>query len=126
MGLNTQGTGTATLIYALYFVALFTGVPFFIGAIIAYICRDEADPIARSHYDHQITIFWRVFLLGIAIMVLAAISAPLALILIGIPGLLLAALAAIYLWIWTLIRCIRGVQLSSTDRAYNGPYGFAV
>ena len=123
---SSSSHDTATLIYALYFVALFTGVPFFIGAILAYIARDGASPAARSHYDHQIDIFWRVFIGGILICAFAIVSSILVVVLIGIVGLLIAGLAALYLWLWTLVRSIRGVQRSSRGEGYTGPSGWAL
>ncbi|WP_370337791.1 DUF4870 family protein [Parvularcula marina] len=123
---TSSATGTPTLVYALYFIALFTGVPFFIGVIIAYLARDGADATSRSHYDHQIAIFWRVFLMGLIIWIFMGVSAVLTVILIGFVGLLIGGLALLYLWVWTLVRCIRGVQASSNGQPYNGPFGWAI
>ncbi|NRA31496.1 MAG: hypothetical protein HRU11_14695, partial [Parvularculaceae bacterium] len=53
-------------IYLLYLVALFTGVPFLIGVILAYVFRGNAAPAIGSHFEHQIGLFWRVFLGGVA------------------------------------------------------------
>lgn len=112
-------TGLPTLIYAIYFVALFTGIPFLIGVIIAYLARGEARPIARSHYQHQITIFWRVFLGGILGWALIGFGIPLSFVLIGIPMIIVGALLLLYLFVWTLVRCIRGVTASSNDRGFD-------
>ncbi|ADM08259.1 hypothetical protein PB2503_00892 [Parvularcula bermudensis HTCC2503] len=111
--IDTDGVSLTTIIYGLYLIALFTGFPFFIGVIIAYVARDGVTPAARSHYDHQVRIFWTVLITGVAIAILIAtfFLAP------------LAWLLAAYIWVWVFIRCIRGLRGSSRGDPYEGPRG---
>ncbi|HEX8232666.1 MAG TPA: hypothetical protein VF559_04885 [Caulobacteraceae bacterium] len=54
--------------YLILFIAPFVaGFPSLVAAIIAYVRRGSASPVARSHYDNQIRIFW----VGIVLSVLA-------------------------------------------------------
>jgi uncharacterized membrane protein len=91
---NSGASTMAHLVYLLYAVALFTGVPMFIGVIIAYITRPPRGTLFRSHFDWAITTFWVTLILGI-------IGAILTWILIG--WLILGIL-----WLWTLYRIVRG------------------
>jgi uncharacterized membrane protein len=52
--------------YALLFGSIFfAGAPALIAVIIAYSQRDEAPPLAASHYSFQIRIFWVAFALSL-------------------------------------------------------------
>lgn len=91
---------TATIIvYGLYIVSLFLGVPMFVGAIIAYLARGEARGTAyESHLNYCITIFWVVFISGIIATVLwfTVILIPVAALIFGIA------------WLWMVFRLVRG------------------
>jgi uncharacterized membrane protein len=50
--------GLVLTVYILYLVGFLTGVTVLIGVIIAYLQRDETDPICQSHFQFQITTFW--------------------------------------------------------------------
>ena len=93
------------VVYALYFVALFTGLSIVVGAIVAYILRGDAQgTIYRSHFDYLISTFWIALVVGI-------IGGILTLLLIGwaILGLL---------WLWLLYRTAKGwIRLNSGQPA---------
>jgi len=40
--------------------------PPLVGIILAYVNRGEAEPLARSHYDFQISTFWRAVMIVVA------------------------------------------------------------
>ncbi len=88
------GRAAAHVMYALYAIALFTALPFFIGVIVAYLSRPGAADLYRSHLTWGIRTFWWAVLWTI-------IGAILSLVLIGY------AILAI-LWLWTAWRVIRG------------------
>lgn len=113
-------------IYVIYLVALFTGVPFFIGVVLAYFFRGSAPAWAQSHYDHQIGIFWRVLIGGVAISIFAWIAMVLTFIVIGIFLWPIVAILFVYLWIWTLVRCVRGFQSANRAAPYGGPVGWRI
>ncbi len=115
-----------TAIYVLYIVSLFTGVPFFIGVILAYFFRGGAEGWARTHYDHQISLFWRFVLGSIAMGILIGISIPLMFILIGFPMIVVGALGLVYLWFWLLFRSLKGIGRVRQDAPYEGPWTFAI
>ena len=46
-------------VYGLYAISPFLlGVPAIAGVALAYARRDEADPLSREHFEHQIDTFW--------------------------------------------------------------------
>ncbi|WOI54395.1 hypothetical protein [Parvularcula sp. LCG005] len=114
------------LIYVLYLVALVTAVPFFLGVILAYVFKSRAPAWARSHYEHQISLFWRFLLGNIVLGILFAIAMPLSFILIGIPLMAVAGIAWVYLWIWMLFRCLKGIQSARLDEDYRGNWGWRI
>ncbi len=101
--------GKPLAIYVLYLVALFTGVPFFVGVILAYIFRSRGPEWTHSHFEHHISLFWRFVLGSIALGMVITISIPLMFVLVGVPMIVVAGLGFVYLWIWMLIRCVKGI-----------------
>jgi len=83
------------VIYILYLVGFVNGLTAVIGAIIAYLQRENGDPVAQSHYQFQL----KTFLIGLLY------------IFVGIATLHVGLGALILLWwvIWTLMRCIKGL-----------------
>lgn len=96
---NPQDKGQANLVYILYLVGLLVGLTGIIGVIMAYVAKDQADPVLKSHYDHQIAIFWKGF-------VYLLVGTILSFVLIGIFVLLWWA-------IWMIINVVRGMQTLS-------------
>lgn len=91
---SAPGRAAAHVMYALYAVALFTALPMLAGVIIAYIGRDGADPLYRSHLSWGIRTFWWAMLVFIIGLVLTVV----------LIGYLILGL----LWLWTAYRVIRG------------------
>ena len=83
------------------------GLTAIIGAIIAYMQSENADPISQSHFQFQI----RTFLIGLLYVFVSAAT-----LYIGIGALLL-------LWwiIWTLIRCIKGLLALNAGEPIRDP-----
>jgi uncharacterized membrane protein len=89
------GHGPAMLVYILYLIGFAAPFAALAGLIVAYVKRDEADPVAAAHLDFQIRTFW----LGLFLVVVGAL---LTLVLIG--------WLVLGLWtIWTLARVISGM-----------------
>ena len=86
------GHGPAMLVHLLYLIGFAAPIAALAGLMLAYVKRDEADAVARSHMDFAIRTFW----LGLALVIVGAI---LTLALIG--WLVLGAWA-----LWTLARTI--------------------
>ena len=104
--------GNANLVYILYLCSFIVGITSVIGVIMAYLARDGADPLLRSHYDNLINIFWKMLLFTI-------IGAMLTIVLVGI----LIILAAI---VWFVIRILKGMQALSADQPIDDPGSWGI
>src|SRR5262245_11392609 len=100
-------TKTALIVYILYFVGYFTGITAMIGAIVARVQVDSAEPLLATHYRFQIRTFW----IGLLYLV------------VGFVLLLVFIGAAVLLWwfIWSLIRNIKGVLALNEQRPIADP-----
>jgi uncharacterized membrane protein len=88
-------------------VGFLTGITVLIGVIIAYLQRDETDPICNSHFQFQITTFWIgsvYFFVGLLTIYVA----------IGV-------LILIWWAIWTLVRCVKGLLILNKGNAIPYP-----
>lgn len=85
----------AMVVYILYLVGFFTGITALAGVIVAHMQIGRSDPMSDTHFQFQIRTFW----IGLLYVVVGAITA------VVVVGLL------ILLWwfIWTLIRCVKGL-----------------
>ena len=103
-----SNTTMAMVVYILYFVGFFTGISALAGVILAHIQRSEtADPILQSHYRFQIRTFW----IGLLYLVVGAV---LCFVLVGF-------LVLLWWFIWTLIRCIKGILALNEGRPIANP-----
>lgn len=109
------------VVYALYLVGVATGITVVLGLILAYVSRDGAGPKMRTHYDFLIRTFW----MGIAWALigggLVGVGAVFAIILIGIPVLILGGLILALLGVWFVVRAVMGLIYLSRDEAYPRP-----
>ena len=110
-----------TVVYALYLLGLINGLTVIIGVIIAYANRDRAGPRAQSHYTFQIRTFWLAIVFWLVAGLMFAWGGILAVILIGIPFLVLGALILALTHIWFAVRSIVGLVHVSRDEAYPRP-----
>ena len=110
-----------TVVYALYLLGLINGLTVIIGVIIAYANRDRAGPRAQSHYTFQIRTFWLAIVFWLIAGLMFAWGGILAVILIGIPFLVLGALILALTHIWFAVRSIVGLVHVSRDEAYPRP-----
>jgi uncharacterized membrane protein len=97
----------ALIVYILYFVAYFTGLTAIIGVIIAHVQVGSAEPVLATHYRFQIRTFWIGLLYGI-------IGVALSWILIGF-------LVLLWLFVWSLIRNVKGVLALNENRPIPNP-----
>ena len=110
-----------TVVYALYLLGLINGLTVIIGVIIAYANRDRAGPRAQSHYTFQIRTFWLAIVFWLIAGMMFAVGGILAVILIGIPFLMLGGLILALTHIWFAVRSIVGLMHVSRDEAYPRP-----
>mgnify|MGYP001029476372 FL=1 len=109
------------VIYALYLVGVANGLTVLLGLILAYVSKDTAGPVMRSHYDFLIRTFW----MGLGWCVLGGLmvgfGAILSIILIGIPPFLAGLLILSLVGVWFIVRCVLGLVYLSRGEAYPRP-----
>jgi uncharacterized membrane protein len=104
------GRGAALVVYALYLLSIPSAAIFaLIGVIVALASRDGAGPLARSHLDDQIRIWFIAFWWAIGLAILAVIGAILSLVLIGIPILWLVGVLGLGVMIWFTVKALLGL-----------------
>lgn len=84
------------LVYLLYFGGFLLAVLPLIGLVVAYVNRDGASDLDRSHYDFQISTFWR----GLAILAVGVITA----------FFLVGWLIILFWAVWTIVRNVKGLS----------------
>ena len=91
------------LVYGLYLLSLFTGIPAFLGVVIAYVKRGSSrGTIYESHYSYAIrTFWWGLFWLVVAIV---------------LKFLLVGFVILGLLWCWFLWRSAKGWLVLLDDR----------
>lgn len=131
-------TNVVNLVYILYLVGFFTGITALVGVIVAYVSRGEASELARSHYNHQIRIFWRGVIFLVAATVLYIVGSIIAMASVGAGmyaasygsgggafgalgigaffGILPFALTLFWA-VWTIYRCVKGMVSVNKQRA---------
>jgi uncharacterized membrane protein len=107
--------------YALYFVGLFTALPILLGAILAYVVRGSAGPAMRTHYTFLIRTFWGAVGWSILGGLLILVGAPLSIVLVGLPIMLVgwAMLGIVYFWL--LLRLVIGAVYLLRGEAHPRP-----
>ena len=102
----------ARLVYVLYFVGFFLPICALAGVILAYVKRDDAGPLARSHLDFQIRSFWIGLLWMLAGLVLWIV--------------LIGWVVWIVWTVWALARFITGLLALNDGRPVKDPesWGF--
>jgi uncharacterized membrane protein len=98
------------LVYLLYLLGFVFHPAALVGVILAFVNRDGASPLERSHYDFQISTFWRG-------LIIAIVGVVLLFVVVGWLVLLLWA-------VWTIVRCIKGLTNLSRGLPMAGDIGW--
>ncbi|HTR88220.1 MAG TPA: hypothetical protein VMI56_27310 [Reyranella sp.] len=99
------------LVYILYLAGFFLYPAALVGLVLAYVNRAGADALARSHYDFQISTFWRGFALIVVGFILAFVF--------------IGWLVLLFWLIWAIVRSINGLSKLSRGQPASGPtWGF--
>ena len=83
------------LVYLLYLLGFVLHPAALVGIILAYVNRGDAEPLARSHYDFQISTFWR----GLVMIVVGIVT-----LFFFVGGLVL-----VFWVVWAIVRCVKGL-----------------
>jgi uncharacterized membrane protein len=104
------GRIAALLVYGLYLLSIPSAallVP--VGLLVAYSSRTGAGPIALSHLDAQISLFWLAFFWGVALFFAGLIGWALTIVLIGFPILWLVGVAGFIVMAWFTVMSLLGL-----------------
>ncbi|SRR5690606_138774 len=94
------GRSAAFIVYALYLLSIPSAAIFALfGVIVALAARDGAGPLARTHLDYQIRIWFTAFWWTIALAIVAVIG-WITFIIGGFLLVWLAGLGALILYLW--------------------------
>ena len=113
------GKTAAIVVYVLYLLSLPSiGLLMFAGVVFAYIQRGSATDWVKTHYTHQIKVFWTTFwwtVLGCLIWVLALVLA-----IIGVGFVIWWALgiAGVVLAVWFHLVALIGLLRLVQDKPY--------
>jgi uncharacterized membrane protein len=99
--------GLVLVVYILYLVGFLTGITALVGLIVAYLERDKTDQISRSHFQFQIATFW----IGLLYLIVGVITTHFA----------IGALILIWWFVWTTIRCVKGLLILNDGRPIPQP-----
>ena len=100
-------SGPAMIVYVLYLVGFLVGLTALAGVIIAHLKFGEADAASRSHHQYQIRTFWFGLL-----MVVVGIR-------LSVTG--IGYLILLWWFVWTLVRCIKGILRLLDERPMENP-----
>jgi uncharacterized membrane protein len=117
----TEDRTVPAVVYALYLLGLMNGLTVFVGLIVAYANKGGAGPRMRSHYIFQIRTFWTAIAWWVIGGWLLLFGAPLSLVLIGVPMMILGGLIFAVGHIWFAVRCVLGAIYLARDEAYPRP-----
>ncbi len=104
------GRGAAFVVYALYLLSIPSAAIFaLIGVIVALASRDGAGPLAHSHLDDQVRVWFIAFWWAIGLAILALVGFILSVVLIGIPILWLVGILGLGVMIWFTVKALLGL-----------------
>jgi uncharacterized membrane protein len=104
---NPVEADTANVIYILYLVSLLVGITSIVGVIMAYVNQGAAPEWVQSHYRFQIRTFWIGMLYGVIGVVTCII--------------IIGAFWLVFVAIWWIVRCVKGMQQISRGLPYEHP-----
>lgn len=104
------GRAAAIIVYVLYLLSIpSAAILALFGVILALVSRDGAGPLARSHLDDQIRIWFIAFWWAVGLGIAAVLGALLTLVLIGFPILWLVGIVGLGVMLWFTIKSLLGL-----------------
>ncbi|ANP45520.1 hypothetical protein [Candidatus Viadribacter manganicus] len=111
------GRTSAFVVYVLFLLSIPSAAIFALfGIILALAARDGAGPLARSHLDNQIRIWFIAFWWTIGLAVLAIIGWLTLVILVGAVLLWIAGLGSLILFLWFTVKSLLGLLALMDNR----------
>jgi uncharacterized membrane protein len=107
---SQPGRFSALMVYVLYLLSIPSFALFaLVGVIWALVGRDGAGPLARSHLDDQIRIWFVAFWWAVVLTIASLFGWLLTPILIGFPILWVIGVVALIVMIWFTIKSLFGL-----------------
>jgi uncharacterized membrane protein len=123
-GAATEDRTLPAIVYGLYLLGVANGVTAILGLVLALANRGRAGERMRTHYTFQIRSCW-LWLAWMAIgILLIVVGAPLSLVLVGIPLLLLGKAIVGLIELWFVARVVMGAIYLAQNEAYPRPYSW--
>ena len=105
--IDDNGKQLALLNYILYFIGFFVGVTALVGLIIAYLKKSDAAGWVQPHFVYQIRTFW----IGLLWLVIGGLTS----------FVLIGYLLLVWWFVFTLVRCVKGLIRLSDNRPIEDP-----
>jgi uncharacterized membrane protein len=111
------GRGTALIVYVLYLLSIpsFAVLALF-GVILALVGRDGSGPLARSHLNDQIRIWFVAFWWAVGLAVIGIVGWVLTFVLIGFAVLWIVGLLYLAVGIWFTVKSLLGLLALMDNR----------
>jgi uncharacterized membrane protein len=111
------GRAAAFAVYGLYLLSIPSFAIFaLVGVILALVSREGAEPLARSHLDDQIRVWFIAFWWAVGLAIVGAIGVLLTVVLIGFPILWIVCLIGLGVMLWFTIKSLLGLLALLDDR----------
>lgn len=104
---DPQEASAANVIYILYLVGLIVPLTPLVGVIMAYVNYGDAPDALQTHYRFQIRTFW----IGLLYSLIGLLTFIL---IIGIFWM-------VFVLVWWIVRCVKGMQAISSATPYDDP-----
>lgn len=105
-----SGRTAAFIVYVLYLLSIPSAAVFaLIGVIVALMSRNNAGPIARTHLDDQIRIWFIAFWWAVGLAIVWGIGFLLTIVLIGFPIIWIVGAIGFIVMIWFTIKSLLGL-----------------
>jgi uncharacterized membrane protein len=104
------GRSSAFIVYVLYLLSIPSFAVFaLLGVIVALAAKDGAGPLARSHLEDQVRIWFVAFWWTIGLAIVAVIGWLTLVIGVGLLLLWLAGLGSLLLYLWFTVKSLLGL-----------------
>ena len=106
------GRQMANIIYVLYLIGFVFPLTAIVGAVLAYVTKDNSKEPYVSHMKFQFSIFIKGLIYQAVIIVLYLITSLIAAVTFGIGAIMYFLPVGLGIWwfVWTLIKIIQGMQ----------------